>query len=65
MCWHVIGPFDVVDPAGIDRGKAIERAREVGPHVRIGIFLDDERRRRMTYEKQKRTILGLGFGDEP
>ena len=49
---HVIGPFDVVDPAGIGRGEAIECDREIGTHIGIGIFLDDERRRCMAHEKE-------------
>src|SRR4051794_1656567 len=47
---HIIGPFDVVDPAGIGRGKTIQCARKISAHVGIRIFLDDEGRRRMAHE---------------
>ena len=52
MCRHVIGPFDVVDPAGIGRGKAIQCTRKISAYVGIRIFLDDEGRRRMAHEKE-------------
>ncbi|MEA2966145.1 MAG: hypothetical protein QOI46_6243, partial [Alphaproteobacteria bacterium] len=34
---HVIGPFDVVDPVGIGRGKTIQCARKISAHVGIRI----------------------------
>ena len=40
---HVIGPFNVVHPAGIGRRQAAERSDQIGAHVGVGVFLDDER----------------------
>ena len=57
MCRHVVGPLDIVDPAGICRREAIERARKIDPHIRIGIFLNDERRRGMPQEKEQRAVI--------
>src|SRR5262245_33461979 len=37
---HIVGPFHIVDPAGVSRRDAIERGEEIGLHVRIGILLD-------------------------
>ena len=62
---HIIGPFDVVDPAGIGRGKTIQCARKISAHVGIRIFLNDEGRRRMAYEKEQRTIFRVRIGNEP
>jgi hypothetical protein len=62
---HIIGPFDVVDPAGIGRGKAIQCARKIRAHVGIRIFLDDEGRRRMAHEKEQCTIFRVRIGNEP
>ena len=42
---HVVGAFRVVHPAGIRGRKTIQRGHKVGLHVRIGVLLNDQRRR--------------------
>src|SRR4051812_32446880 len=61
---HVIGPFDVVDPAGIGRGDAVQRAHKISAHVGIRVFLDNEGRRRMAHEKEQRAVLRVRIGNE-
>ena len=51
---HVVRPFGVVHPAGIGRGEAIERGHKIDLHIRIGIFLNNQRRRRVADEQEKR-----------
>src|SRR5262245_960355 len=47
---HVIRPFGTVNPRGVGRCKKVERPGEIAAHVGIGVFLDDQRSRRMPYE---------------
>ena len=65
MRGHVIGPFDVVEPAGIGRSNAIQRARKISAHVGVRIFLDDEGCRRVTHEKEQCAVFRIRIGNEP
>src|SRR5262245_28984643 len=61
---HVVRPLDIMNPLGIGRREAIERARKVGAYVGISVFLDDERGRSMPHEHEQRAVLRAGLFDE-
>src|SRR5215468_7581405 len=61
---HVVRPFDCVHPAGSGRCDAVERRHQIGPHIGIGVLLDDERRRGMAQKERKDALLRPGLGDE-
>src|SRR5262249_31407021 len=65
MCRHVIRSLHVMDPACIGGREAIERGREVGAYVPIGVFLDDERRGRMPRENEQYAVLHGRLRNEP
>ena len=44
---HIVRTFRVVHPAGIRRSNALQRRHKVSLHVRIGVFLNDQRGRRV------------------
>src|ERR1700730_1821358 len=56
---HVVGPFDVVHPAGVGRRDALERGDEIGLHVRVGVLLDHQRGRGVLQIKQHNAIASL------
>ena len=41
---HVVGALGVMHVAAIPGREAIERRRQIEPHVRIGVFLDQQGR---------------------
>jgi hypothetical protein len=64
MRGHIVGPFGVVNPSCIFGRDPFECRDEVGLHVRIGVFLDDKRRRGMPQIKQHSTIARLDLVQE-
>ena len=64
MRGHIIGPFGVVDPARIFGRDPFECRDEVGLHVRIGVFLNDKRRRGVPQIKQHDAIARFDFAQE-
>src|SRR5262245_51679358 len=51
---HIVRPLDIMNPVSTGGREAIERAHKVGAYVGIGVFLDDERGRRMPHEHEQR-----------
>ena len=48
---HIVRPFNIVHPAGIGGCEPLERGDKIALHIRIGVLLDDERRRRVAQKK--------------
>lgn len=53
---HVIGPFDGVPVRSVIRGQGLERMKQIVPNVGVGIFLNDERRRRVPNEHDQQAV---------
>jgi len=58
---HIVRPFNLVHPSVARRRDALKRADKIALHIRIGIFLDDERSRSVFEMKQHNTIPRLGL----
>ncbi len=61
---HVVGSFNVVNPAGVGWRKAVKRRAEIGADVRIGILLYQERRRGVAGEHKHDSVTCSATGDE-
>ena len=52
------GPSVSCTQRGLSGGQAIERGHKIDLHIRIGIFLNNQRRRRVADEEKKRAVAG-------
>jgi hypothetical protein len=62
MRGHVVRSFDVVQPTRI-LGRNPGKCRgKIGTHIGVGIFLYDQRYRRVPHEQEKATVLRSCLG---
>jgi hypothetical protein len=64
MRGHIVGSFGIMNPAGVVGRNALERRDEVGLHLRIGVFLNDKRRRGVPQIKQHDAIARFDLAQE-
>jgi hypothetical protein len=64
MRGHIVGAFGIMNPACILGRDPFEGRDKIGLHVRIGILLNDKRRRGMPQIKQHDTIARLDIAQE-
>ena len=64
MRGHIVGPFGVVNPAGVVGRDPFEGRDKIGLHVWIGILLNDKRRRGVPQIKQYNAIARLDLAQK-
>jgi hypothetical protein len=63
MRGHVIGAFVAMPEQRVAIGhQPSQEAFQIAPHVRIGIFLHDQARRRVAHEKRQQAVCHVGCG---
>jgi hypothetical protein len=56
--WHVVRAFEGMSEQRIAVGhEALEKAFEIGAHVRVGVLLNEQRGRRVPQVQRDQTIL--------
>jgi hypothetical protein len=53
-----------MNPRHVFRRRTLERGRQIGLHVRIGIFLNGQGRRGVAQKDQQHTVARAGLRDE-